>query len=86
VGGLRHIAGHDAVIGNHGDHVAGGTVDGQVDLRYQAAERERARDQLAVDGAVVRLVRVAADHHVDFIQALDDVDDRAGDAHAIVDR
>ena len=35
----------------------------QVDLGDQAAEREGAGDQLAVDGAVVRLVRVAADHH-----------------------
>ena len=61
-------------------------VDGQVDLGDQAAEREGAGDELAVDHAVVGLVGVAADDHVHFVvQAVDDIHDRAGDTDTAVD-
>ena len=84
------VAEDDGVPRRNGKRVARLAVDRDVDFGEHAAEGQRAghRHQLAGFGrqlAVVHVVRVAGDHQVDCrIEALDDIDDVAGKARAVV--
>ena len=67
-------------------HVLGAAIELEVDVGDEPAEGRRAGDRPAIDDAVVRLVRVAGDEEVDGVGgAVDDVDDRAGEAVAVVE-
>ena len=60
-------------------------IDAQVDVRDESAERGGARDELPVDPADVRLVRVRRHHDIDVVaEPVDDRDDVAAEVVAAV--
>lgn len=82
---LGDVAGDDDVVDADRLDLPRSTMDEHVDVGHDSPKGRGAGHRAAVDHAVVSLVRVAGDEQVDFgVGALDDIDDGAGNARALV--